>query len=299
MRKKYSKICIICILMMLALPGLASAEKASGTEGDISWTLEDGILTISGEEDMPDWQCYWGSYPPWYEYRDNVTKVIIENGVTDIGNFAFFDMGNLLIVEIPESVTSIGEGALEDCEKLQSIDIPDSVTIMGEGALANTGLKSLKIPNGLTSITWHLLGCCKDLEKIEIPEGVTGLEFYCIHSCTSLKSITLPSSVNTLGAGVFYACSSLSSIFFCSPELPEIVDVDDFVSNESAFRGVTASAYYPSTWSETPTSGYGGTITWIPVDAPSIKAVNPKRDYYPGETAVFSVKAEETGISCQ
>ena len=79
---------------------------------EITWTLsDDGTLTISGT-DMPDYE-YRGA--PWYFELKNIKEVVIENGVTSIGNRAFEDCSGLTSVTIPNSVTSIGVGAFEDC----------------------------------------------------------------------------------------------------------------------------------------------------------------------------------------
>ena len=87
---KYSRICILCIVMMLALLGMASAGKASGTSGNLTWTLsDDGVLTISGEGEMEDYDVYGAPCAPWTNYGDFITLIVIEDGVTSIGWYAF------------------------------------------------------------------------------------------------------------------------------------------------------------------------------------------------------------------
>ena len=101
---------------------------------EITWSLSnDGILTISGT-DMPNYSSY--SYVPWYSKRATIKNVIIENGVTNIGNYAFYNCSNLTSVTIPESVTSIGNYAFYSCSSLTAISIPNSATSIGSLAFA-------------------------------------------------------------------------------------------------------------------------------------------------------------------
>ena len=82
---------------------------------------------------MPNYDIYQNK-APWYSDRDKIKKVIIEDGVTNIGNDAFTGSSNLTSVEIPNSVTSIGDGAFYGCISLTSVEIPNSVTSIGESA---------------------------------------------------------------------------------------------------------------------------------------------------------------------
>ena len=94
---------------------------------EITWTLSaDGTLTISGT-DMPNGQ-------PWGAQARNIKKVVINDGVTNIGDYAFLECRNLTSISIPNSVTSIGEFAFYLCQELTSITIPESLTSIGSGA---------------------------------------------------------------------------------------------------------------------------------------------------------------------
>ena len=99
--------------------------------GDTAWSLENGVLTISGTGPMEDYDT---APRPWYEDRNNITEVIIENGVTGIGNAAFCDCHFLTGVTIPNSVTRIGDEAFRGCFTLTAVTIPDSVTSIGTAA---------------------------------------------------------------------------------------------------------------------------------------------------------------------
>lgn len=180
-----------------------TGEVESGITGDCTWTFEDGVLTISGDGSMGD---YISSMPPWISYRDYLTKVIIKNGVTKIGDHSFTDSEKLNSVSIGNSVTSIGESAFEDCKSLTGIIIPDSVTIIGIEAFQYcTGLKSITIGKSVTIIDEYAFFGCTGLKSINIPDSVTSIGNNAFDNCTSLANIRIPDSVN-IGSAAFYDC---------------------------------------------------------------------------------------------
>ena len=134
----------------------ASAETTTEPqvwiEDNLTWKLyEDGTLNISGAGAMKDYD-YNNNQSPVY-MNSSVKKVVIEDGVTSIGNWALYKCTSLTTITIPDSVTSIGEAASRGCSSLTSITIPDSVTSIGESALAGcVNLTSITIPKSVTSI---------------------------------------------------------------------------------------------------------------------------------------------------
>ena len=154
---------------------------------EITWTLSNGTLTISGTG-MPDYGYY--DYSPWHSQLLKIKKIVIENGVTNIGNNAFFSCSGLTSITIPNSVTSIGECAFCGCRGMTSITIPNSVKSIGDGAFQNcSGLTSITIPNSVKTIG----------------EGA----FY---QCSGLTSITMGNSVMSIGSVAFANCSYLTSV---------------------------------------------------------------------------------------
>ena len=129
----------------------ASIIKTYWNEGDLTWTLTaDGTLTISGKGAMKN---YDANNSPVAQKTDSVKKVVIQEGVTSIGDYAFFDCSNLTDITIPESVTSIEECAFQNCSSLTDITIPGSVTSIGECAFQGcSSLTSIEIPSSVTSI---------------------------------------------------------------------------------------------------------------------------------------------------
>ena len=179
-------------------------------EGNLTWKLyEDGTLNISGTGAMKD---YDNDSSPACR-NSNVKKVVIEDGVTSIGNYAFWGCSNLTSITIPDSVTSIGDSAFNTCSSLTSLTIPNSVTSIGDSAFNTcSSLTSLTIPNSVTSIGDAAFYACSSLTSLTIPNSVTSIGDSAFNACSSLTSLTIPNSVTSIGEGAFFGCSSLTSI---------------------------------------------------------------------------------------
>ena len=188
-----------------------SAEEDSGKDGNITWRLtKDGTLYISGQGDMLD---YYTKGAPWVNINKTIKKVIIERGVTSIGECAFNYCRSLESIEIPDGMTSIGESAFNGCESLENIKIPAGVTSIGANAFDwCQSLKSIEIPDGVTSIEDNTFGECINLESIKIPAGVTSIGAFAFGGCESLKSIEIPDGVTSIEDSTFGGCINLESI---------------------------------------------------------------------------------------
>ena len=180
-------------------------------EGNLTWKLyEDGTLTISGTGAMKDYNSTDNPSPAYKNL--NVKKVVIEDGVTSIGKYAFWYCRNLTSITIPDGVTSIGRAAFESCKSLTSITIPESVTNIEDYAFEwCIGLSNVTIPNSITSIGTGVFHGCSSLTSITIPDSVTSIGNDAF-SHTGLKSITIPDSVTSIGDWAFYYCKSLTNI---------------------------------------------------------------------------------------
>ena len=209
---------------------------ASGYCGqDIKWNLDAaGALTITGKGAMRN---YGGSKEmPWFQYADKIKSVTLEDGLTNVGSFAFNSMPNLEVVNIPASVTkigdysfknctklstlnlseglkSIGESAFYGCSALSSITMPDSLTTVGTYVFKGcTGLTNVKISNSLTRISESLFYGCTSLTSVSIPEGVKYVDGYVFKNCANLADVSLPESLTKLGESAFYGCKKLTTI---------------------------------------------------------------------------------------
>lgn len=189
---------------------LLSVFSLGTIQAEITWTLsDDGTLTISGT-DMPNYN--YPDYAPWYSQRDKIKKIVIENGVTNIGNSAFVHCPNLTSITIPESVTSIGKSVFVN-SGIVSITIPNSVKSIGEGAFNGcSNLTSVTIGNRVKSIEDYTFHDCSNLTSITIGNSVNSIGNYAFENCKSLPSIILPSSVTVIGYEAFHNCLYLTFI---------------------------------------------------------------------------------------
>lgn len=186
-------------------------ENVSGE--NVTWRLADGVLTISGSGEMEDYNCFSAERTPWYEYRENINRAVIEDGVKSIGVHAFYECDSLTSIEISSGVTAIGAGAFYGCSSLTSIEIPSGVTSIE--AYVFDGCRSLtniEIPSRVTLIKDFAFSECISLKAIEIRSGVTSIGWGAFSGCSSLKSIELPSGLKTIGSCAFENCSSLTGI---------------------------------------------------------------------------------------
>ena len=137
-------------------------------EEHYTWKLSGDTLIISGSDAMPDYDIYGDNYPPWYSNRALITSVIIEEGITTIGNFAFSGFSALSSVTIGNSVTSIGDYAFDVCSNLTSICIPYSVIFIGACAFRCCGFTEIIIPNSVVTIDNFAFQGCGELSSVII-----------------------------------------------------------------------------------------------------------------------------------
>lgn len=149
--------------------GAMSVETSGACGENLTWKLEDGTLTISGSGAMTEWEYY--SDVPWNNSRSDITTVIIGNGVSSVGGFAFYECENLTSVAIPNGVTEINESAFAFCRSLPDVTIPDSVTTIGEDVFSNcSSLKDMTIGKGVTHVGISAFDLCKGLQNIYISD---------------------------------------------------------------------------------------------------------------------------------
>lgn len=254
MKKLLSIFMVICLIFTVMSFGtlnstVTAATATSGITGDCTWSHDGTVLTISGNGAMGDYDYLSLSYAPWGE---DITKVIIENGVTSIGDEAFRYCSSLTSITIPDSVTSIGDYAFYDCASLTNIVIPDSVTDIGSRAFYNTAyykntnnwvnnclyigdhlIKCEMIQNGIctlkdstTAIADSAFESCYRLTGIVINEDnpyysndENGILFNkdktALLRCPpgiEIFSYTIPASVTSIGDSAFENCSGLISV---------------------------------------------------------------------------------------
>ena len=151
--------------------------------------------------------------PLIFEGAEKLTKVILPEKLTTIGDSAFYDCYSLTSITIPNSVTTIGGSAFYGCTSLTEIVIPDSVTSIGNETFYECmGLTSVTIGSGVTTISGEAFGDCDSLTSITIGNNVTTIGGSAFYGCTSLTEIVIPDSVTSIGGYAFGYCRSLTSV---------------------------------------------------------------------------------------
>ncbi len=181
----------------------------SGTCGeDLTWEYADGVLTISGTGAMVDYECE----APWTPYRDEITKLVVSDGCTSLGDLAFANLMLLTDVSLPETVERIGNNCFWACTALPAIDLPDGLTVLGEQAFAEcSALESVVIPGGVDAVSYGAFADCAALESVTIEYGPERIESYAFKDCSSLMEVTIPNSVTYIGDAFRY-CTELESV---------------------------------------------------------------------------------------
>ena len=224
--------------------------------GNVTCTLDsDGVLTISGTGAMAAYEVSYRedgnfSSAPWYSRQESIRQIQILNGVTSIGEWAFYGCwSSLTSVSIPNSVTSIGDAAFSDCQNLTNVRIPDSITFIGGDAFSGcSSLTSVSIPDSVLFIGENVFSRCEELQVLSvdsqnpnylsqnnvlftkdmtqlinypskkdgdryiIPSSVASIGICAFDFCSNLTSVTIPDSVTSIGALAFDGCSSLTSV---------------------------------------------------------------------------------------
>ena len=153
--KKISFVILVAMLLsVLIVP--ASAVETNGTCGEnITWTIEDGVLTISGTGSMPD---YDSDFLPWGESKEAITKIVLSEGITSVGDYAFCGLTAVTEIVFSPNITTICEWAFANCDSLICITIPKTVTYIQYGAFANCdSLKEIWFPGDRPAFGYEFL----------------------------------------------------------------------------------------------------------------------------------------------
>ena len=204
----------------LALAAAQSLEEENGEAtiigkcGDnLQWSLSsDGVLTIDGTGKMFD----YNSVPPynispWY-HNTNITTLIVKEGVTSIGDYAFLGCYKISNISFPNSLTSIGYSAFDPCSGLTEITLPENLRYLGGYSLTSGNFSSISIPIGITSIEKYTFANCKKLKSVSLPDTLTSIGEGTFNQCTSLDSFNIPKNVVDIGRYAFWNCTSLKHI---------------------------------------------------------------------------------------
>ena len=287
--KRFS-ILMVTIIMVTALcpTALAAEVLGSGTipGSSLTWSLDDsGVLTISGAGAMPSFTANnlteTGYNQPWADYNSYITSIVVESGVTAVGDNAFCELTYATAATLPAGVKTIGSSAFSGCVALETVNLPEGLERIGPFAFYNCdALATIILPSTLTTIGNSVFYDCDALTNITFPASVQDIGRYAFYDCNKLAQVTLTEGVETIGSNAFSNCTSLTSITI--PRSVWYIDASAFSGCSeladirfegaapgivnTAFVGVTANAQYPqnySTWGISKRRQYGGTLNWV------------------------------------
>ena len=235
---------------------ILSSFATAATSGDfgenncLHWEVSTGVfsgktLTISGTGAMPDFDFPNGNLAPWWNYEalgmltsfgnfkleGELKKVVIKDGVTNVGDYALFFLPAATQVTLPGSVTSIGRYGIAMCSKLTGLSIPKGVTEIGDFGLAGDGLTAVTLPDGLQSLGRGAFDTCASLTNTTLPAAITAVPGKCFADCTKLLNVKYAGTVTAIGDLAFESCKALTAA-----PIPETVTTID----KAAFTGCTA-----------------------------------------------------------
>lgn len=227
-----NEICIVCGSEYSASEALLDHGFCNA---DIEWKLKaDGTMIISGKGNMPDYGVRTNA--PWYDLRNSVKHVVIEDGITGIGAEAFTYHQSLEDVIMADSVTVINESAFDNCQNLKYVRLSSNLREICYSAFANCRTlpeitfpdslekigahgfslcKSLKDPvfgENLKSLGEYAFWCCDGIEAVTIPAGLTDIAYYAFDSCKNLKTVNFAEGAHTMNGYMFRGCSALEEI---------------------------------------------------------------------------------------
>ena len=192
-----------------------TATLSRNNDGDETYTL-----TITGDGPMANYDRYItssnDSYAPWYKKIQNITRLIVEDGVTTLGDnilyYSYSDSNsdfhsfhpNLREVKLPEGLSCIGASAFCDSPELTEVKIPSTVTKIKQSAFSRcTGLKEIELPPQLEEVDYSSFYGCSGLTEITIPSSVKIIRSGAFEGCTSLESVTLSEGIREIGTEAF------------------------------------------------------------------------------------------------
>lgn len=187
---------ILCGTAMAAEPEAKAASRGGKCGENLTWTLDGGTLTISGTGDMEDYiipgvgPVVGAAAPaPWNRYKDEIKALVVESGVTGVGEEAF-SYTSVKTAELPDTLKRIGMSAFSWCSSLEGIEIPDSVETVGSYAFSTcVNLRKAKLPNGLERVGSGMFEDCYELWNVEIPASVTAIGEDAFSGCSSLRNV--------------------------------------------------------------------------------------------------------------
>lgn len=215
-----SSIRFFTVLLAMAILVLFSVTAFSddvnngycGKDGDnLSWKIEDGVLTISGEGDMEDYDYSVYNFPPWYSL--DYSSVVIKAGVESIGSCSFSNNNQITSISIPSSVKAIGRFCFENCTGLIAVSIPEDIESINDYAFMGcTGILEMNVPDDLAYLGIYAFSGCTSLTHFAFPASIKAIPQGSLKNCSEIRDVTIPDSVEKIDSSAFSGCKMLKTV---------------------------------------------------------------------------------------
>lgn len=232
---------VMALALLLCMTPAVSAAEDSGTCGKkLEWSFSGDTLTITGTGDMTDFSE--STMSPWHAYRSEIARVQLPEGLTRIGDLAFYDCSALEFVSMPDSVTEVGWHAFAGCTAMTMLDLSSNLKVIEDGAFREcTALLSVRLPKSLTEIGYRGFYRCESLTEITVPASVkelgncvfafcynliradiqapiASLPVWTFYGCSRLTDVILPATLKSVDEFAFYDCDGLSNVVYTGSE---------------------------------------------------------------------------------
>ncbi len=216
---------LLALVMLFSFVGSVGVAQAAG---GVTVTKNGNVITVSGTGDMDNYSA--SNLPSWSTNNGAITEIVIEKGVTSVGDFAFSSFTNVNKLTIADTVKYIGTRAFSGCWMLKSIHIPASVETIGECAFSTTfsnlsnlaeitvdgNNKHFVVENGILynsiKTVLYKIPSKLSLDILNVDPSVVTIREEAAISCTNLTEVHLPASVEFVGRNAFAYCTNLASV---------------------------------------------------------------------------------------
>ena len=205
--------CLTVAFMTVAAAAAPEQEYPTGVSGEATWTLKGDTMYITGQgmlSGVSNADCQ-----PWEYFQDQIRHVVVEDGVTLIGDTIFAHTYNLETVIIADSVTEICEGAFRNCYALKTVKLPANLQTLGNFVFAYCEkLESVELPDSLNQMGGSVFTGCSAMTSVKLPGDLYDVQQMNFDACMSLTEVTIPAGVGFLRHASFSNCFNLKKVVF-------------------------------------------------------------------------------------
>ena len=196
-----------------------------------TYRISGNVLTISGSGSMYNYPSFGDA--PWYWASNSITSVVISEGITTIGEGAFYGMERMLEISLPNTLRTIGDSSFFNAKNLQEIYMPDSVTTVGDQVFRYcSGLQSVRLSPNINYLGFYTFGDCTGLTSVRLPKNITEIDDSLFLNCSNLETVIIYRNVHIVDWYAFRNCNSLTEVFYEGSE-DELYQIEVWDGNDA------------------------------------------------------------------